>query len=175
MIPLASVAGILALAALIIGSRSDGSDEARSSPSAESTPLVGDPDNQAPRAQYPAPDLNHARYALALAARNAGDQHTATQIFTAVVQENGPLAPLASLRLAQTLAAQRLQGEAATAYVAASQDTRLPGDLGDVARLEGADVLDSLGRPAEALALLEAVEGNAAARWARDGDSPKHR
>lgn len=96
-----------------------------------------------------------ATYREAMAARDSGDLGAASVAFGAVADRGGTLAPIARLRLAQTLAADDRPREAAAAFETALADPALPGRLRSIAAFEGAAALLRSDREAEALALLD--------------------
>ena len=117
--------------------------------------------------------IARAYYRLARAARDDGDLDAAVVRFRQARDVDGPLAPSAALRLAQTLVSAERNEEGAEAFSAALADPRLPGSLQHVTRIEYGDVLVALDRIPEALAQYEAAAGPtiastseaAAARW----------
>ena len=117
--------------------------------------------------------IARAYYRLALTARDGGDLETAVERFRQARDVEGPLAPIAALRLAQTLLSAERYEEGAEAFSAALADPELPGPLQHVTGIEYGDVLVALDRIAEALAQYDAAAGPtiastseaAAARW----------
>lgn len=101
------------------------------------------------------------RYLAAIARRDAGDVAAAALGLREVVASGGALAPIARLRLAQTLVLDGRALEAVPAFRVASQDPGLTPALRDIARFEGADALEVLGLDLEAVELLTLVADDA--------------
>ena len=98
-----------------------------------------------------------AAYRAALEARDEGDLDAAIEGFERARDAGGPLAPVATLRLAQALAAADRSAEAANGFAGALDDPLLPASLHHSARLERGDVLAALDRTDEALAQYAAA------------------
>ena len=96
-------------------------------------------------------------YGAARAAFDAADYETAARIFEEVVAADGLLAPMAGLRLAQSLVAADRRDEAAGVFAAVIDGGRLPPSIHLVALTEAASNLERLDQPKAALAVLQRV------------------
>ncbi len=102
----------------------------------------------------PEPATPAARYQTAIAARDNGAIADAQEHFQHLIDEAGPLAPFARLRLAQALLAAGEYNEAATAFDLALADPDLPEIFHPLALIEGAAALAADSRSSEAIAWL---------------------
>ena len=102
-------------------------------------------------------ELIRASYVAALLARDGADIEAAIEGFGRVRDADGPLAPIAALRLAQALAQAGRDAEAEDAFAATLADPELPASLAHVAHLEHGDVLAALDRVDDALASYAAA------------------
>ena len=102
-------------------------------------------------------ELIRASYVAALLVRDGADIEAAIEGFGRVRDADGPLAPIAALRLAQALAQAGRDAEAKDAFAAALADPELPASLAHVAHLERGDVLAALDRVDDALASYAAA------------------
>ncbi len=112
-------------------------------------------------------------YAAGLRARDAGSYAYAVDAWRTVVGRGGPLAPVASLRMAQALVSAGRREEAATAFAATVARADLPAALVTAARSDAADNAAALNDTPAALELLHAIRDDedastydrAAAAW----------
>ncbi len=102
-------------------------------------------------------------YGRARAAREGGDLRAAAALWDSVVDLDGVLAPVARLRLAETLADDGRVDDAAAAFSGAARDAALPSRQRLGAALDGAALLAGAGRETEALRLLDLVVRDEAA------------
>ena len=177
----AFIAGAVTM--LLVGSALDGGDSPADVDVDPATPTVTASATAPPTATAtptptatPPPTLSEAdRYREAIRARDAGDSVAAASGLREIADGDGLLAPFASFRLAQVLAANGDPAGAVEAFTAALEDPALPAALRPIAQWEGASALIALDRTDEAIEWLTAVTLNPAAtasdhwnaRWAR--------
>jgi peptidoglycan lytic transglycosylase len=128
---------------------------ASSTPSPTASPApTPSPTPQPTPSPTPEPATPEARYHAAIAARDNGALNEAVDHFQRLIEEAGPLAPFARLRLAQALLAAGEYTDAATAFDTALADPDLPAIFQPLALTEGAAALAADGRASEAIAWL---------------------
>jgi len=108
----------------------------------------------------PEPTTPAARYQAAIAARDGNALADARDHFQHLIDEAGPLAPFARLRLAQALLAAGEYTEAATAFDLALADPHLPAIFHPLTLIEGAAALAADSRSNEAIAWLTAARSH---------------
>lgn len=128
-------------------------------PTASPTPTPS-PTPQPTPSPTPEPATPEALYRSAIAARDNGALPQAVDHFQQLIDQAGPLAPFARLRLAQALLAAGQYTDAATAFDTALADPHLPAIFHPLALTEGAAALAADGRPGEAIAWLTAVRNH---------------
>jgi soluble lytic murein transglycosylase len=136
--------------------------EDRAERPAATRPLISLPEPlaalQASYALFEASDATR-HYAAALAARDAGEHEFAQAYFTLVIESGSVLAPVAELRLAQSLASSDERAAAAEIFARVIEVDALPRSLHLAALTDAATNLVRLDRGADAIPLLEAISG----------------
>ncbi len=121
------------------------------SPTASPTPSPTPEPTPSPTPVPPTPAIRHQ---TAISARDNGAMEEAVDHFQHVIDEAGPLAPFARLRLAQALLAAGEHTEAAATFNLVLADPTLPSIFRPLALIEGAAALAADDRPTEAIAWL---------------------